>query len=48
MTQNCSFLHHSSMLTPLHRISRMPVAKMDMKRAMKNKLANVLICRFFT
>lgn len=43
MTQNCSFLHHSSMLTPLHRSSRMPVVKIERNSAMKNKLAKVLI-----
>ena len=37
MTQNCSFLHYSSMLTPLHLSSRMPVAKIEMNRAMKKK-----------
>lgn len=43
MTQNCSLRHHSSMLTPLHRNSKMPVAKIDIKRVMKKRLANVLI-----
>lgn len=43
MTQNCSFLHHSSMVTPLHLSSRMPVIKIDMNRAMKQRLAKVLI-----
>ncbi|RHN64865.1 hypothetical protein MtrunA17_Chr4g0073721 [Medicago truncatula] len=43
MTQNCSFLHHSSMLTPLHFNSRMPVAMIEEKRATKYKLAKVLI-----
>jgi hypothetical protein len=31
MTRNCSFLHHSSMPTPLHLISRIPVAKIEIK-----------------
>lgn len=44
MTQNCSFLHHSSMLTPLHLSSRIPVAKIERNKAMKNRLAKVLIC----
>ncbi|KAE9609804.1 hypothetical protein Lalb_Chr07g0179921 [Lupinus albus] len=35
MTQNCSFLHHSSMLTPLHFNSRMPVAMIEEKRAIR-------------
>lgn len=43
MTQNCSFLHHSSMLTPLHLSSRIPVAQIEMNRAMKQRLAKVLI-----
>lgn len=43
MTQNCSFLHQSSMLTPLHLSSRMPVAKIEMNREMKKRLAKVLI-----
>lgn len=44
MTQNCSFLHHSSMLTPLHLSSRIPVMKIERKREMKKRLAKVLIC----
>ena len=43
MTQNCSFLHHSSMPTPLHRISRIPVAEMERKRAMNQRLLKLLI-----
>lgn len=43
MTQNCSFLHHSSILTPLHLSSRMPVVKIEINRAMKKRLAKVLI-----
>lgn len=43
ITQNCSFLHHSSMLTPLHLSSRIPVVKIERNRAMKNRLARVLI-----
>lgn len=43
MTQNCSFLHHSSMVTALHLSSRMLVVKIEMKSAMKKRLANVLI-----
>jgi len=45
MTQNCSFLHHSSIPTPLHLISRIPVAKMDRKREMNHMLARLLICK---
>ena len=44
MTQNCSFLHHSSIPTPLHLISRIPVAKMEIKRDMNQILAILLIC----
>ena len=45
MTQNCSFLHHSSMLTPLHLSSKIPVAMIDPNNAIKKRLANVLIWR---
>ena len=45
ITQNCSFLHHSSTPTPAQRISRIPVAKMEMKREMNHKLARLLICK---
>jgi hypothetical protein len=44
ITQNCSFLHHSSITTPLHLISNMPVAKMERKRDMNQILAMLLIC----
>ena len=36
-------LHHSSMLTPLHLNSRIPVEKIDKNRPMKKRLAKVLI-----
>ena len=38
ITQNCSFLHQSSILTPPHCISRMLVAAMETNRAMNNML----------
>uniref|UniRef100_A0A0A9F4W0 CESA5 n=1 Tax=Arundo donax TaxID=35708 RepID=A0A0A9F4W0_ARUDO len=41
MTQNCSFLHQSSMPTPLHLISRMLVAKMQIKSDMNQRLATL-------
>jgi hypothetical protein len=43
ITQNCSFLHHSSIPTPDHLISRIPVAKMERKREINHKLAKLLI-----
>nr|GMD58409.1 hypothetical protein MtrunA17_Chr4g0073721 [Ipomoea batatas] len=39
ITQNCSFLHQSSIPTPPHRISRIPVAAMEMNIAMNTMLA---------
>lgn len=47
ITQNCSFLHQSSILTPLHLSSRIPVPKMDIKRRMNHILARLLICTMF-
>jgi hypothetical protein len=44
ITQNCSFLHHSSIPTPLHLISKIPVAKMERKREINHILAMLLIC----
>uniref|UniRef100_A0A7C8YCN5 Uncharacterized protein n=1 Tax=Opuntia streptacantha TaxID=393608 RepID=A0A7C8YCN5_OPUST len=43
MTQNCSFLHHSSIPTPLHLISSIPVAKMEIKSDINQMLARLLI-----
>jgi hypothetical protein len=45
MTQNCSFLHQSSIPTPLHLIYRMLVVKMQMKSDMNHRLATLFSSR---
>lgn len=45
ITQNCSFLHQSSMLTPLHLNSRTPVTMMEMNRAKNHTLAKFVSWR---
>lgn len=44
ITQNCSFLHHSSTVTPLHLISNTLVVKMQKKRDTNHMPAALLSC----
>jgi len=44
ITQNCSFLHRASIVTPLHRSSSTLVRMMEIKRAINQTLARFVSC----